>query len=318
MKWIKYQIVQSMNGETPVLVNKKIDYSNENLAIAEAEAYDGYTIEEDSESYNREPLNIEFGGTSASTAEQARQNIGAVSKEYTDRFRCFGSLTDIGITSFPTTMSAVAEAMPANSMIVIDTRTIMSGGSEEISDWGNTSNGTAYISKGYSIARVTMSIVYGSGSAVKGRLFVGSWANAENKVGWCDYGFDGNESYPGCFYRNVDGVIEWINPPMVIGTEYKTTERYKNKPVYTKAVSCGNFPSSGSSKSIAHGADATQIVRCSGCIDNRDTLPFYDPEKGEIRIDSSKINIKICVVSWKSSADITTLTATAQIWYTKD
>lgn len=28
--------------------------------------------------------------------------------------------------------------------------------------------------------------------------------------------------------------VEWINPPMTLGTEYRTTERYLGKPVYTK------------------------------------------------------------------------------------
>ena len=49
---------------------------------------------------------------------------------------------------------------------------------------------------------------------------------------------DGLEStdYPGCYYRTVDGVVEWLNPPMLLGVEYRTTERYLGKPVYVKAV----------------------------------------------------------------------------------
>lgn len=46
MKWIKYQIV--CNQSTGALLDKRIGYSDENIAIAEAEAYNGeYTIEED-------------------------------------------------------------------------------------------------------------------------------------------------------------------------------------------------------------------------------------------------------------------------------
>lgn len=37
-------------------------------------------------------------------------------------------------------------------------------------------------------------------------------------------------------YRIVDDVIEWINPPMQLDTEYRTTERWLGKPVYTKLV----------------------------------------------------------------------------------
>lgn len=42
--------------------------------------------------------------------------------------------------------------------------------------------------------------------------------------------------YPGCFYRTVDGETEWINPPMVFGVEYRTTERYNGLPVYARLL----------------------------------------------------------------------------------
>ena len=34
---------------------------------------------------------------------------------------------------------------------------------------------------------------------------------------------------------------EWINPPMQLGVEYRTTERFLGKPVYVKAVDCGEI-----------------------------------------------------------------------------
>ena len=40
--------------------------------------------------------------------------------------------------------------------------------------------------------------------------------------------------YPGCYYRTVEGRTEWLNPPMIAGVEYCTTERYNGSPVYTK------------------------------------------------------------------------------------
>ena len=36
---------------------------------------------------------------------------------------------------------------------------------------------------------------------------------------------------------------EWVNPPMITGVEYRTTERYNGKPVYVKIVDCGKMPS---------------------------------------------------------------------------
>ena len=32
---------------------------------------------------------------------------------------------------------------------------------------------------------------------------------------------------------------EWVNPPMEVGVEYRTTERWQGKPVYTKLIYCG-------------------------------------------------------------------------------
>ena len=37
----------------------------------------------------------------------------------------------------------------------------------------------------------------------------------------------------GCMYRIFDGQQEWYNPPMEAGIEYRTTERWQGKPVYT-------------------------------------------------------------------------------------
>ena len=50
-----------------------------------------------------------------------------------------------------------------------------------------------------------------------------------------------SKSYPGCFYR-TDGVEnEWVNPPMIPDTEYRTTERINGKAVYKKADAMGNI-----------------------------------------------------------------------------
>ena len=46
--------------------------------------------------------------------------------------------------------------------------------------------------------------------------------------------------------------FEWVNPPMNLGTEYRTTERYLGKPVYVKVVDCGQI---ADGKEVAHGID---------------------------------------------------------------
>ena len=44
-----------------------------------------------------------------------------------------------------------------------------------------------------------------------------------------------SKKYPGCYYRDVNGAEEWINPPMISGVHYRTAKRFGGKPVLTVA-----------------------------------------------------------------------------------
>ena len=70
-----------------------------------------------------------------------------------------------------------------------------------------------------------------------------------------------SKSHPDCYYRTVDGVTEWINPPMVPGVEYRTTERHNGSPVYVKYINIGTLPASGSI-SVETGVHAKRVIRC--------------------------------------------------------
>lgn len=52
------------------------------------------------------------------------------------------------------------------------------------------------------------------------------------------------------------GEWEWVNPPMQLGVEYRTTERWNGAAVYTKLVDCGEMPSNGQ-KEITFAAETT-------------------------------------------------------------
>lgn len=64
--------------------------------------------------------------------------------------------------------------------------------------------------------------------------------------------FQGYATLEGITYSGIcvqmhkhDGVwseAEWVNPPMAPGAEYRTTERWNGKPVYTKLVALGTLP----------------------------------------------------------------------------
>ena len=72
-------------------------------------------------------------------------------------------------------------------------------------------------------------------------------------------GFESTD-YPGCYYRTVDGVIEWLNPPMVVGPEYRTTERYQGKPVYTMMRPSVTLGSAGSKAYIEGLSNIQDII----------------------------------------------------------
>ena len=58
--------------------------------------------------------------------------------------------------------------------------------------------------------------------------------------------------------------FEWEHPPMQLGVESRTVERYNGKPIHIKAVSLGLLENN-TSKSVEHGiSDFESCVECSG------------------------------------------------------
>ncbi len=56
---------------------------------------------------------------------------------------------------------------------------------------------------------------------------------------------------PGCYYVFNGSTVEWVNPPIQLGVEYRTTERYLGKSVYVQLMNFGNAPAQGSMKTVA-------------------------------------------------------------------
>lgn len=74
------------------------------------------------------------------------------------------------------------------------------------------------------------------------------------------------------------GEWDYINPPMQLGVEYRTTERYLDKPVYAKLIDCGTIPAQGTYKTLAFSSDEPKVIvsviAYSGM--RGTTLPYYD------------------------------------------
>lgn len=104
---------------------------------------------------------------------------------------------------------------------------------------------------------------------------------------------------------------EWVNPPMSVGVEYRTTERWGGKPVYAKAVSVGALPNK-STKNIAHGIGADiSIVSVSGTDSNGAVIPrIYST--GGVYVGAGSASISI-----ETTEDVSDRTAVIHLKYTK-
>lgn len=110
---------------------------------------------------------------------------------------------------------------------------------------------------------------------------------------------------------------EYVNPPMTLFTEYRTTERWNGKVVYTMLFDFGAMPGKASAKQLTlpDGLNPGQIIRCeaSSTADVTETFPAYN--EGPIIFFARQDNVR-CenMSSWNMSY----FGAKVRIWYTKD
>lgn len=82
---------------------------------------------------------------------------------------------------------------------------------------------------------------------------------------------------------------EWINPPTLLGVEYRTVERYNGKPVYAKAINFGQAPNA-TYKEVSHGIeDFSQFVSYTGMMGGANLIEA--PALDNILINASIIRI---------------------------
>lgn len=59
---------------------------------------------------------------------------------------------------------------------------------------------------------------------------------------------------------------EWVNPPLALGVEYRTTERYLGKPVYVKLVNFGVLPNT-TYRVVTHGiSNIEHVIKAYGSV----------------------------------------------------
>lgn len=186
-----------------------------------------------------------------------------------------------------------------------------------------------------------------TGSAKKYTVFV----TTQDYVDWASVYIDNEHSFTrnfadvtDTFSALVDGLdkvweseYEYLNPPMQLGVEYRTTERYMGKPVYTMAFSTGNLRAAGVKAVITKSTDQNgnalsphYLVSCFGVInqeasaaDGRYVIPTMSygggiGDDGIVRVMaacSSTVGIQLIV--YAPARDLSSKSAVFTVKYTK-
>ena len=133
--------------------------------------------------------------------------------------------------------------------------------------------------------------VYGNAGTTVSLLYKGdaNYAVLSN-IGSSDVGLCGwrmiKLRYPSSSSPSVWMPFEWEHPPMKIGVEYRTLERYNGKPVYAKAINFGQAPNA-TYKDVSHGIENfSQLVSYTGMMGGANLIEAS-------AVDSIQINASI-------------------------
>ena len=149
-------------------------------------------------------------------------------------------------------------------------------------DWGYM----LHIESGESATQIAYAIAYTDGylNATKTR----------KKVGWGTW-----------------GEWEWVNPPMGLGVEYRTTERWQGKSVYAMAVDFGTMPNS-THKILVHGiSNIERVIFCTGSSSDGCILPYHT-NAHDVELSANTTDIVI-----KNTTNWSNCTAVVVLKYTK-
>lgn len=111
--------------------------------------------------------------------------------------------------------------------------------------------------------------------------------------------------------NNFTGAEEWVNPPMAPGVEYRTTERWNGKVVWTQLIDYGALPNNAQKAKSC--ATFTQL--CESCFTVTDGTNYSDANK-EPWITGFSVSSGTILL--KTNIDVSAYTATVQLWYVKD
>lgn len=115
---------------------------------------------------------------------------------------------------------------------------------------------------------------------------------------------------------NGNWFVEWVNPPMVPGVEYRTTERWNGKPVYTMLINCGNMPTAGNTNRIDMPSTICgwidRVLCANGSDSSGNSIPYSWQGEYITEVSASRSAIYIY-----AKDDFSNNTADVQIWYVR-
>lgn len=92
-----------------------------------------------------------------------------------------------------------------------------------------------------------------------------------------------------CYYRMVDDVQEWVNPPMHLDAEYRTAEHFYGKPVYRQVLSVGYLDAG--ERTINHGI--ANIDECIGCDFINEGFGLYTSHGTNVCFTQAQVYVKM-------------------------
>ena len=237
-------------------------------------------------------LSVEMGGTGAANAADARTSLGAAASSHTHAAADITSGT-LGIARGGTgkathTANAV---LTGNGTNAVNNVASASGALYATAANGAPKFGTLPVAQGGTGAT--------SASAARTKLEV-----APAKP---------HSTYTSSYYRTVDSATEWINPPMIAGTEYRTHERWSGKVLYTKLMNCGTMTNGGT---VNFSTETVKPVRFAGYTSGGIALPIFL----ENPVNSTWkcwIDVKNSEIMLHCGSSYGTVTLYVQVWYTK-
>lgn len=120
------------------------------------------------------------------------------------------------------------------------------------------------------------------------------------------------------FYDGTWSEWEYINPPMQVGVEYRTTERWLGSPVYTVLVDCGTAVAG--ENTISTNFACSYVIGSRGHMGSGAIPQTYDSERNDEYFKACNASVsggKITIVLELGSQHPSSAPCRIQVWYIK-